>query len=636
MALHPKTLLLLHSGEIKSLDQISEGELLMGSDSTPRRVQKIKPTDLIETVEITPRQNRGAAIIASWDQILVLSKAKFLKKPYGLKLLSGEVRWKNRYPSWKGRNQVAVADILGKTYLGFWKNFKLVKVPLDFNGETLVDAGEKRLEPYFLGLWLGDGTSCRPEITSMDPEVIEYLGDFAKRWGGRLRTSEKKNNKAFSLDLTFSNVKGGPWKGRNKIMSALLASHLIENKHIPDSYLFATREERLQLLAGILDTDGHLQGKVFTIIQKNELLARQIKFVADSLGFRATVRTKRKYIKGRNFNGTYYEVSISGELHLIPTIIPRKRTSPASARYDRKEIGFTVKKIGECNLIEIEVEGDGIFLLSDCTLIGGRREDTRKSTTNSVVEQDKRWGKSFAKVKAYKKKYGSLPSNRHQTENSSQMIQWISNQRAGIVRKAISREREMLLKEIGITAKVLDQNFDRNFQHMVDYRKTYPSQWPKHKEEFPKGNPLGEWCKTIRKLCKKGSLNIDRQHRLTSIGFPWKVLSYRFENNLNLLKGFIQLNSRPPKQKESFRGARLGKWYSKNATVIPGFERSRLNLLMAKPKTRRMSEAEAEQIRASRNLNRKDEEAKAKVSTPQFRAFYDSLPKQRKSTRKKK
>jgi len=58
--------------------------------------------------------------------------------------------------------------------------------------------------------------------------------------------------------------------------------------------------------------------------------------------------------------------------------------------------------------------------------------------------------------------------------------------------------------------------------------------------------------------------------------------------------------------------------------------------VMAKPKTRSMSEAEAEQINASRNLNKKDEEAKAKVSTPQFWAFYNSLPKQRKSTRKKK
>jgi hypothetical protein len=178
--------------------------------------------------------------------------------------------------------------------------------------------------------------------------------------------------------------------------------------------------------------------------------------------------------------------------------------------------------------------------------------------------------------------HGILLANLRKTENGSQLIHWVNNQSAGMVRKTISGQREKLLKEIGITANLLDQNFDKNFQHLVDYRKTYPRQWPKHKEELPKGNTLGEWCKTLRKLYKKGSLNIDRQQRLTSIGFPWKVLSYRFENNLNLLKEFVQLNSRSPKQKENFRGVRIGKWFSKNVTVLPGFERSRLNLHHAK------------------------------------------------------
>jgi hypothetical protein len=42
-----------------------------------------------------------------------------------------------------------------------------------------------------------------------------------------------------------------------------------------------------------------------------------------------------------------------------------------------------------------------------------------------------------------------------------------------------------------------------------------------------------------------------------------------------------------------------------------------------------MSKAEAAQIRASRNLDKKDEEARAKISKPGFRALFDSLPKQR-------
>jgi hypothetical protein len=351
-------------------------------------------------------------------------------------------------------------------------------------------------------------------------------------------------------------------------MGALIASNLIENKHIPDSYLFASRADRLQLLAGILDTDGHLEGKVFTIIQKNERLASQIKFLADCLGYRATVRQKRKHIKVRNFNGIYFEVSISGELHLIPTKIPRKRASLASERYDRKEIGFTVKKVDATELIEIEVEGDGIFLLSDSMLIGGRREDTRKSTTNSVVEQDKRWGKAFGSVKAYQKKYGSLPSNRHKTENSSQLIHWVNNQRAGIVRKTISRQKEMLLKEIGITTNVLDQNFFKNFRHLVDYRKTYPGQWPKHKEEFPNGNTLGGWCKTIRRSYKDSKLAPSRIKLFEQIGFPWVVTLDRFNTNLSIFNSFVSAHGRVPKQKEKWQGKSIGKWYQRNRSWL--------------------------------------------------------------------
>jgi hypothetical protein len=76
---------------------------------------------------------------------------------------------------------------------------------------------------------------------------------------------------------------------------------------------------------------------------------------------------------------------------------------------------------------------------------------------------------------------GILPANLPKTENSSQLIHWVNNQRAGMVRKTISRQREKLLQEIGVTSSVLEPIFDKNFQHMVNYRKTYPSHWPKHK-----------------------------------------------------------------------------------------------------------------------------------------------------------
>jgi len=60
------------------------------------------------------------------------------------------------------------------------------------------------------------------------------------------------------------------------------------------------------------------------------------------------------------------------------------------------------------------------------------------------------------------------------------------------------------------------------------------------------------------------------------------------------------------------------------------------NYKMAKLQTRRMSKARAEEIRMAKSLNRKDEEARAALSKPGVMAFFDSLPRQRKSIKKKK
>ena len=42
------------------------------------------------------------------------------------------------------------------------------------------------------------------------------------------------------------------------LSSKLRDLNLIQNKHIPDVYMKGSRQQRLQLLAGILDSDGHL------------------------------------------------------------------------------------------------------------------------------------------------------------------------------------------------------------------------------------------------------------------------------------------------------------------------------------------------------------------------------------------
>jgi hypothetical protein len=83
---------------------------------------------------------------------------------------------------------------------------------------------------------------------------------------------------------------------KNKFLQVLKDYKMIRNKHIPDDYKINDRKTRLELLAGIIDTDGSYcdNSKGYDIIQKNKVLATDILFVARSLGFTANMNKCEK------------------------------------------------------------------------------------------------------------------------------------------------------------------------------------------------------------------------------------------------------------------------------------------------------------------------------------------------------
>ena len=120
-------------------------------------------------------------------------------------------------------------------------------------------------------------------------------------------------------------------KGTNTFMNFLRDYNLIRNKHIPLVYKCNSRENRLKLLAGFLDADGHLEdGSCFEVSQcnKHELLLDDIMFLSRSLGFSTykKSRTTSWTHKGVKKFGTALRTHISGNgLHEIPTLCPRKK-----------------------------------------------------------------------------------------------------------------------------------------------------------------------------------------------------------------------------------------------------------------------------------------------------------------------
>jgi hypothetical protein len=134
--------------------------------------------------------------------------------------------------------------------------------------------------------------------------------------------------------------------GSNDFLTTLKKYDLLENKHIPDDIKTGSISTRLQVLAGLLDTDGYLGGNCFEITQKNKRLAEDIAFVARSLGFAAYMKQVQKscMYKGEKKCGTYHKISISGEgLEKIPTVLERKCAQPRQQVKDARRTGFSVK-----------------------------------------------------------------------------------------------------------------------------------------------------------------------------------------------------------------------------------------------------------------------------------------------------
>ena len=244
----------------------------------------------------------------------------------------------------------------------FQSNYKGYKVAVEFPEQTLPVC------PYFLGLWLGDGTSESVGISTTDIEVVDYLKTYAEQLGLHLR-EQLAENKCPSYHI--SSLMVGNHQNRYTLQGEFRKLDLLKNKHIPQSFLTASRTQRLQLLAGLIDSDGHYaaQYKVYEITQKNFILIKQIKFLCDSLGFRTSLVSKTASIKKTGFQTTVYRVRFSGNLDEVPVKIARKKASAWTSYRTWQQTGICVEYDNIDDYYGFEIDGNRLFLLEDMTVV---------------------------------------------------------------------------------------------------------------------------------------------------------------------------------------------------------------------------------------------------------------------------
>lgn len=150
------------------------------------------------------------------------------------------------------------------------------------------DYVELPIDPYILGYWLGDGTSIAGSITCANPDFWEE----AKRRG-------------FKIGEDVGQKEGCELRTLFGLRTELNKLNLLNNKHIPNIYLLASYEQRLDLLRGFMDADGYYNStrKRFVMATTVEKQADYLITLLATLGVKATKIPCIKYCNNKEFNG---------------------------------------------------------------------------------------------------------------------------------------------------------------------------------------------------------------------------------------------------------------------------------------------------------------------------------------------
>jgi deoxycytidine triphosphate deaminase len=165
------------------------------------------------------------------------------------------------------------------------------------------DRDDLSIDPYVLGVWLGDGTTASATITCADQQVIDEIvkagydahhtsAPYGWRIGGHPDARKRDAAGRYSAD-----------EGLN---SPLRREWLLGDKHIPQHYLTAGFEQRLALLQGLMDSDGYADeiGRC-EFVSTLEHLADGVLELAASLSLRPVKRKKRVTLNGVECSPAY-------------------------------------------------------------------------------------------------------------------------------------------------------------------------------------------------------------------------------------------------------------------------------------------------------------------------------------------
>lgn len=266
--------------------------------------------------------------------------------------------------------------------------------PIDFNQSNL------ELNPYLLGLLLGDGCMTRKPIrfSNSEEDLLEQFSSIVESYGQTVLRQFRVNHFCLSIRDGFDS------KNNYKISDILDKLGLLgcgsREKFIPQEYLYSSIYDRSLLLSGLLNTDGSVgtKGTYFKFSTYSKKLSNNVSELARSLGFivKTVVRDRTSIKSTTKYNSEVeYSSTISGDFSgLNLSDKHSKKLKNRNTNYCKKIVNIQFDGIDNAKCISLDNESH-LYIVRDyivthncieentlCTTSRGRRV-----TIKELVEQ---------------------------------------------------------------------------------------------------------------------------------------------------------------------------------------------------------------------------------------------------------
>ncbi len=214
-----------------------------------------------------------------------------------------------------------------------------------------------KIDPYLLGVWLGDGKASSPTLTLNKDDFRPIFNKLKS--GNHSISIHKESETTQNCYLPDS-------------LEAFKELKLLENKHIPAEYVISSVEQRLELIAGIIDSDGYYHPRTgrYCISNTNKQVIKTLSQILESLNIRTTVAEFKPKLSSGGIQGqkNVYQLTFNTCLDIPCTVSRKRNTNPLKTK---RKVGIKhIRKIndgskGKC----IQVDSpDGLYLVGE-TLI---------------------------------------------------------------------------------------------------------------------------------------------------------------------------------------------------------------------------------------------------------------------------